>query len=343
VAAEVTAAAAVAGAAVVVGAAAVGDDEEGQAMRIDETHRSLLVASAAFSVALGALPAGAADTPAQKRFARPEEAVRAVVAAARAGDTAAMLALLGPGGEEIVSSGDPVADAAERKRFVAAASERTRLETLDGGEVVVHAGKDDWPLPIPLVKDAEGWRFDTAAGKEELLNRRIGRNELGTIEACRAYVDAQREYAARERTRNGVRAYAQRIRSEAGKHDGLFWEDATGKDESPLGPLFGEAAAEGYVAPEAGTGPQPYHGYFYRVLTAQGAHAPGGARSYLKDGQMTGGFALVAYPAEHGASGLMTFLVGPEGIVYQKDLGEKTAELAKAMTFDPDESWMPVR
>jgi hypothetical protein len=303
--------------------------------------RQLAACAAGLFLASGLVTA--ADEPAQRHFARPEDAVRALVAAARSGDQSALLALLGPDGEPVVSSGDPVADAAGRRQFAARAAERTRLETLADGTVVAHVGKEDWPLPIPLVKDDEGWRFDTPAGKDELLNRRIGRNELATIRSCRAYVDAQREYASRDRGA-GAGVYAQRVRSTDDARDGLYWEDTTGRDESPLGPLFAEAAAEGYAIQGATAGPAPYHGYLYRILTAQGPNAPGGARSYLKDGRMTGGFGLVAWPAEHGQSGVMTFQVGPQGIVYQKDLGPGTAEAVKAIAaFDPDESWTPVR
>jgi hypothetical protein len=288
-------------------------------------------------LALTPLQTAGAET-AQTKFVRPEEAVGALVDAARADDEARLIEILGPESEGVVSSGDPVADRTARQRVVAAAKERKRFETLPSGAVVAHLGNEDWPLPIPLVKDGNEWRFDTAAAREELLNRRIGQNELKAIAASRAYVDAQREYAKLDG------GYAQKIRSEPGKHDGLYWEDQSGKQPSPLGPLFAEASAEGYTTPEPGAGPQPYHGYVYRVLTGQGANAPGGAKSYVKDGKMTGGFALVAHPAEHGSSGVMTFIVGPQGIVYQKDLGAQTTEVAKAMTaFDPDESWTPVR
>ncbi|TMB44301.1 MAG: DUF2950 domain-containing protein [Deltaproteobacteria bacterium] len=299
------------------------------------------------SVALMALAPlhaiAAADITAPKTFASPAEAMRALVAALRKDDQPALIVILGPGSDDLVSSGDPVQDAGERKRVANAAMEHTRLETLASGAVTAHLGKDDWPFPIPLVKDGAEWRFDTAAGHQEVLNRRIGRNELRTLATCRAYVQAQREYASRDRTGAGVGVYAQKVRSDAGKRDGLYWEDSTGSHASPLGPLVAEADAEGYGPHESGE-PQPYHGYVYRILTAQGAHAPGGARNYLRDGKMIGGFALVAYPAQYGSSGIMTFVVGPEGIVYQKNLGEKTGETAKAMAdYDPDDSWTPVR
>jgi Protein of unknown function (DUF2950) len=275
---------------------------------------------------------------AQEHFPSPEAAASALARAVRAGDKDRTRTILGPGSEEIVSSGDPVADAAAGKRFATAAAERTRIEReKDGAIAIMHVGRDDWPLPIPIVKDSDGWRFDTAAGKEELLNRRIGRNELVAIGVSRAYVDAQNEFAKRFHT------YAQTFRSTPGKRDGLYWE-ATDHDVSPLGPLVAEATAEGYHPEQASDAPAPYHGYFFRILTSQGAHAPGGAKSYVKDGQMTGGFALLAWPAEHGVSGVMTFMVGPQGVVFQKDLGEKTAEAAKAITsYDLDTSWEPTK
>jgi hypothetical protein len=301
-----------------------------------------LVASVVVLVTLAS--AHGADTPEQSKFARPEDAMRTLVAAVRANDHAKVTAILGPGSDEMLSSGDPIDDQAAARRFASLATERTRFETLDSGAVIAHIGKDDWPFAIPLAKDGDQWRFDTAAGREELLNRRIGRNELKAVDVAHAYVDAQYEYASRPRNGDGKRAYAQKVRSEPGKKDGLYWEDPTGKQPSPLGPLMAEAEAEGYTRPQGDTSPRPYHGYIYRVLTAQGPKAPGGARNYVADGRMTGGFALLAYPAEYASSGIMTFLVGPSGIVYQKNLGEKTAEAAAAITtYDPDESWTPVR
>ena len=287
---------------------------------------------------------GAAEDAAQTTFASPEEAMRAIVAAVRVDDQAKIDAIMGPGSNDVLSSGDPIDDKAQGRRFAALATERTRFETLDSGAVIAHIGKDDWPFSIPLVKDGDRWRFDMAAGREELLNRRIGRNELKAVAVAHAYVDAQYEYASQPRNGDGKRAYAQKVRSEPGKKDGLYWEDPSGKHPSPLGPLMAEAETEGYGRPAGETAPRPYHGYVYRVLTAQGPHAAGGARNYVNDGRMTGGFALIAYPSEYGSSGVMTFLVGLPGIVYQKNLGEKTAEAAAAITtYDPDDSWTPVR
>lgn len=290
--------------------------------------------------ALMMVAAGLAADQAQPHYKTPEDALRALVGAARAKDHAKITSILGPGSDDVVDSGDPVADAAALKRFVTAAAERTRIETADDAHSVAVLGRDDWPFPIPLVKDEQGWRFDTAAGRDEIINRRVGRNELSAIATARAYVEAQREYAKIA----GQGAFAQKVRSTPGQQDGLYWDDGGGKTTSPLGPLVAEADAEGYAGAQPGEAPRPYHGYYFRILTAQGAGAPGGAKSYVVDGKLTGGFAMVAWPAEYGNSGVQTFVVNQQGIVFQKDLGEKTAEIARAMTaYDPDASWTPVR
>jgi Protein of unknown function (DUF2950) len=303
-----------------------------------------LVLSIGVLLLLSAGAARAEEASGQKTFAKPEEAMRALVAAAKKDDSAAIRAILGPNAEQVLSSGDPVADAADRKWFVNAASRRTAFEKVNDNTMIAQVGAAAWPLAIPLVKSGDTWRFDTAAGADELLNRRIGRNELTAISVARAYVDAQREYAAKDRTGSGAGVYAQKVTSEPGKHDGLYWEETSPADRSPLGSLVADASTEGYSPRQGGESPRPYHGYFYRILTAQGAAAPGGAKSYITDGQMTGGFALVAYPAEYRSSGIMTFIVGPQGIVFQKDLGEKTEELGKTMTeYNPDDTWTPAR
>lgn len=273
-----------------------------------------------------------------EHFPTPDAAAQALDAAIRdTKSTARLAAVLGPDSDEIISSGDPVEDAAARKRYATAAAEHTRIERLDDATAVIHVGHDDWPLPIPIVRDADGWHFDSAAGKQELLNRRIGRNEITAIEVSRAYVAAQKEYASRFHT------FAQTVQSSPGKKDGLYWA-ASDHDVSPLGPLVASATAEGYQLHGPTDPPAPYHGYYFRILTAQGAHAPGGARSYVSDGKMTGGFALLAWPANHGSSGIMSFQVGPQGVVFQKDLGDGTEAAAKAITtYDPDESWEPTR
>jgi DUF2950 family protein len=327
---------------VVAAAVAVGDREEHTML----THSSRPSVRATVIVALVALTgvrAAAAEAPAQKTFPTPADAMHALAKAARTDDKAALLAILGPGSEDVISSGDPIDDRATGQRFAARVAERVRFWTHQSGAVIANIGKEEWPFAIPLVKAGEGWRFDTAAGRDELLNRRIGRNELQAVDVCRTFVKAENEYARLRGAGSGV-VYAQKVRSEPGKQDGLYWDDPTGKNPSPLGPLLAEADAEGYTKPAEGAGPRPFHGYIYRILTGQGAHAPGGAKSYLKDSTMTGGFALLAYPAEHGSSGVMSFIVGPQGLVYQKNLGDKTAEAAKAITaYDPDDSWTPVR
>jgi Protein of unknown function (DUF2950) len=290
--------------------------------------------SVALAVML-ALQCATFAAPAQKTFASLDEAVNALVAALRAADRKALVEILGPQGNPLVWSGDDVADRAAFQRFTAEYDRAHRLEG-GGGKVVLYVGDDDFPFPIPLVPDGSQWLWDTDAGDDELLNRRIGENELSTIQVCLAYVDAQREYYSRGQ---GLLEYAQRLDSTKGKHDGLYWETRPGEPESPLGPLVARARAAGYPLPPP-RGPAPYHGYFYRILLAQGPDAPGGAYDFVVRGHMIGGFALVAYPASYGASGIMTFIVNQDGVVYQKDLGPKTAQAANAMkTYNPDKAW----
>jgi Protein of unknown function (DUF2950) len=275
---------------------------------------------------------------AQQSFKTADEAADALVSAARAGDRKGLLTVLGRDGADIVSSGDPVADASARNRVVEAYDAKHQVVMEGNDKAVLVIGREDWPFPIPLVRKDGSWRFDTAAGREEILYRRIGRNELDAIETCLAYVDAQQEYAERRVAGNGV--YAQRIVSRPGKKDGLYWPAQSSTDESPLGELAASAAAEGY---RAGQQRIPYHGYYYKVLTRQGPNAPGGALDYVVRGNMIGGFALVAYPAEYRNSGVMTFLVNHQGNVYEKDLGPDTARIAAGMTaFNPDNSWRRV-
>jgi hypothetical protein len=277
----------------------------------------------------------AVAAPAQKRFASMDEAVNALVGAVRSADRKALVEILGRQGNPLVWSGDDVADRAAFQRFTTAYDRAHRLEG-GGGKVVLYVGDDDFPFPIPLVPDGPRWRWDTDAGDDELLNRRIGQNELSVIQVCLAYVDAQRDYYSQSK---GLLEYAQRLESTKGKHDGLYWETRPGEPESPLGPLVAGARAAGYPLPPRG-GPVPYHGYFYRILFAQGPDAPGGAYDFVVRGHMIGGFALVAYPASYGVSGIMTFIVNQDGVVHQKDLGPKTAQLAIAMkTYNPDRTW----
>jgi len=304
------------------------------------SSRLSLIASVIFAFALyGTCSAASAK---QKSFASAEEAVKAGIAAAKSDDNKALLAILGDDAKDLISSGDAVLDKANRERFLKAYDEKHQL-VKEGDNYILTVGKEDWPYPIPVVKKGNGWVFDTAQGKEEILNRRIGENELSTIQVLLAIVDAQREYASKDRDGDGVLAYAQKFWSDAGKKNGLHWETKAGEDESPLGPLAAEARVEGYRAASAGAKPRPYHGYYYKILTAQGKNAPGGAYSYLVRDKMIGGFAVIAAPAEYGNSGVMTFLVNHDGVVYEKDLGKNTLELAKKITsFDPDKSWKKV-
>jgi hypothetical protein len=290
---------------------------------------------------LGGVVLGAAAQP--KSFTSAEEAVKAAVAAATRDDDKELLAIFGPGAKDLISSGDAVADRQRRKRFLAAYNERNRISQ-EGETSMVLVGKDDWPFPIPLVKRAEGWVFDTAKGREEVLNRRIGDNELSVIQVSLAYFDAQREYARKDRDGDGLVEYAQKFRSDAGKKNGLYWEAKTAEEVSPLGPFAVRAVKEGYGPNKRADKPAPYHGYYYRILSAQGKDAPGGAYSYLIKGNMIGGFALVAYPAEYGNSGVMTFIINHDGKVFQKNLGKNTASLAQNMKeYNPDSSWTEVK
>lgn len=278
-----------------------------------------------------------------KTFQSAEEAVEAMIDAVSQDDTQELMAIFGSEGEKVISSGDEVADKAGRERFVQAYKEMNKLVRETDTKVTLLVGTEAWPFPIPIVKEGETWRFDTAAGAEELLNRRIGRNELNTIQVCLAYVDAQREYALKDRDGDGKLNYARQVISTEGKKDGLYWEAGEGEAQSPLGPLAAKAAEAGYKARKSGEKPQPYYGYYYKILTAQGENAPGGAYDYVVTGNMIGGFALVAYPAEYGNAGVMSFMVNHEGVVYQKDLGKGTAKKAKKMKlFDPDETWEEV-
>jgi len=276
----------------------------------------------------------------QKTFKSPEEAVKSLMEAVRASDTKEVLAIFGPTWNEIISKVDKVQDKAARDRFMKAYDEMNKLEKETDSKVTLVVGKEEWPFPIPIVKVGESWRFDTKAGKEELLNRRIGRNELNTIQACLTYVDAQREYAMKDWDGDGLLAYAQKFGSTKGKKDGLYWKAKEGEEQSPLGPLAARAVSEGYTGRKPGDKPVAYYGYYYRILKAQGKNAPGGAYDYVVKGKMIGGFALVAYPAEYGSSGIMTFIVNHDGVVYQKNLGSKTAKVASTMkAYDPDEIW----
>jgi len=284
---------------------------------------------------LGCMPAiSQAQQPGQKTFATAEEASGALVAATEANDEQAMLAIFGPDGKQVVSSGDAVADRDMRANFVKKYLEMHRLVNEPNGTTSLVIGAENWPTPIPLVHKGNVWYFDTEAGTKEILYRRVGRNEITTIRVCQELVAAQKDYASQNHNE-----YTQRFFSDAGQHNGLYWKAADGAPQSPIGPLIAAAVKEGYAnIPEGGA--TPFHGYYFHILTAQGHHAPGGSKNYIVRGKMTGGFAFVAYPAEYRSSGVMTFIVGSNGVVYEKDLGKNTEALVKAMAkFNPDSSW----
>ena len=286
-------------------------------------------------VAVVTLAVLSSASQAQQAYPSPEDAAAALVAAVKIGTKTAILQVLGKDAEDIVESGDDVADAETRQRFVAGYEARHSIKTEGNKKAILILGAEDFPFPIPLINNKHGWEFDTSAGRTEILYRRIGRNELDAIQTSLAYVDAQNEYADKDRGQ-GAGVYAQRIISNSGRKDGLFWPASDG-DASPLGELVAQASAEGY---KTGEGRTPYHGYYYRILTQQGPNATGGALNYVVKGKMIGGFALIAWPAEYGNSGVMTFLVNHAGTVYQKDLGGDTTILARRMmSFDPDQTW----
>jgi hypothetical protein len=303
-------------------------------LRFDRMKTMLEIALALFMAASPLTDAAEMGTT----FATPEEASQALATAAAAKDRDALHALFGLDAEDFVAA-DQVQMGNELERFTEAFQAKHLLTPRSDSEMVLEVGKDDWPFPIPLVKEDGRWYFDTNAGKVELLNRRIGRDELATLKTVRAYVEAQREYASRDRMGDEVLQYAQKFASSPGKKDGLYWSPELDGEISPLGPLVAEARNEGY-SKKGSDAPVPYHGYYFKILTGQGSDAPGGAYSYIINGRMIAGFALVAWPAQYGESGIMTFIVNQQGRVYQKDLGPKTDELAPAMTqYDPDSTW----
>jgi hypothetical protein len=278
----------------------------------------------------------------QATFESADKAVDSLVAAVRAQDEVQLKNLLGSEGQEIISSGDPVADKNAQENFLKAYDEKHQLVAGDKGAMTLVVGKADWPLPIPLVQTFGKWHFDTDAGKDEILNRRVGKNELDAIQSCLAILDAQREYVSRDRDANGLREYATRFLSEPGKKNGLYWLTAANEPPSPLGPLAAEAAEEGYTGQNAAPH-TPFHGYRFRILTSQGASAPGGTLDYMVNGKLIGGFAIVAWPAEYGNSGVMTFIMNHEGIVFQCDLGDDTEKSAKTMSsYNPGPDWKKV-
>jgi hypothetical protein len=301
---------------------------------------SRLIPVAGGILSLLLITAGVQAAVPQETFSSPQGAADALARAWRTNSKPDLEKIFGPAGVKLVSSGDEVADKNVKTRLAAAYDAQHCIVSLGEQSALLVIGKEGFPFPIPLAKQGTRWHFDTAAGAEEILDRRIGRNEINAIRVCRAYVEAQRDYAEQDAAAAGLHEYAMKIASSGGKHDGLYWEAKPGEEPSPLGPLIAAAADEGYSVASKTQVLAPYHGYRYRILTAQGPHAPGSARSYIDNGHMTGGFALVAYPAEYGNSGVMTFIVNQDGIVFQKNLGKNTARLARQMTaYDPDRSW----
>jgi hypothetical protein len=284
----------------------------------------------------------AAQQPGQKTFRSAEEATSSFYAAAKKGDEKALLDIVGPAGKGVILSGDPDEDLESRVGFVVKYEEMHRVAKEPDGTMTLYVGAENWPLPIPLVNKNGEWYFDTDAGRQEIVFRRIGKNELTAIQACHELVDAQKNYYAKERQGGSAKQYAQKFVSDEHRHNGLYWWGADDEFASPLNPLIASAGKNNSQNKQSDD-PMPFSGYYFRFLTSQGSNAPGGAKSYIVNGMMTGGFAFVAYPAEYGSSGVMTFIVDQHGTVYQKDLGSKTIDLAAAMTqFDPDPTWEKV-
>ncbi|MGB8442630.1 MAG: DUF2950 domain-containing protein [Candidatus Acidiferrales bacterium] len=279
----------------------------------------------------------------QKTFSSPSEAVKNLMDAARSGDPAQLVPTIGPQAGALIASGDLGAAKQVLANFVKAYNEKHAISSEAQGFEFLQVGKGDWPFPFPIVRDGETWYFDIDRGNEEILDRRVGRNELGAIAVCEGFVQSQKDYAAKGHDGNSHGIYAQQFHSDPGKQNGLYWPVSKGQPESPMGPLVASAALENSSQQSAGD-PAPYYGYFYKILTAQGPDAPGGEKSYIVDGKLTGGFALIAYPAKYASSGVMTFIVNQDGIVYQQDLGEQTTDLAsKITTYNPDSSWQPTQ
>ena len=309
------------------------------------TKRGMVLSTGLLIMAIQGMLAGCSKsrTPSVRAFATPDDAANAVLAAANSGDrTAAVLAIFGPGSNDLISSGDPVQDKEAIDAFVARYDVMHRWRRMPDDSQILLVGADNFAFPIPLKKKSDGkWVFDTVAGREEVLNRRIGRNELAVIEICRAVTQAETEYHSQTHDGEATKQYALKFISDPGKHNGLYWDSSEGQPQSPLGPMAAYATAEGYaVKPDAHV---PFHGYFFHMLTGQSNKAHGGAKKYIVDEKMVGGFAFVAYPAQYGNSGVTSFMINQEGILLEKDLGKNTTALVTAMTeFDPDEGWTPV-
>jgi hypothetical protein len=302
------------------------------------TRRTVLCCA----LTLAVLGIGAsAQSPTATVFPSPEDAVKALADTVKKGDVDALLAIFGTDGKDLVASSDPATARMNRQIFAVAFKEQWHLADGDANHQTLVIGNENWPFPVPLIKEANGWRFDSAAGKEEIIARRIGQNELAAIDTAHAYVSAQHRYAAEGHDGNQPGAYAMQFQSDAGKHNGLYWPAAHGQKRSPLGDLLAQAAEERQAS---GAERVPLHGYYFKILTAQGSAAKGGAKGYVAKNRMTGGFALIAWPAQYDVTGVMTFIVNQDGIVRQKDLGPQSAELArKVTTYNPDASWQLVK
>ncbi|HEY7291038.1 MAG TPA: DUF2950 domain-containing protein [Vicinamibacterales bacterium] len=306
--------------------------------------RAAVVAASACALA-ALLSIGLSAQPAPHRvFATPEAAVQALIDTVKAGNLDELIAIFGPDSRDLVASSDPATGRENREVFTVAAAERWHLVDDKPNRKTLVIGNEDWPFPVPLAKTAAGWLFDTAAGKEEVIDRRIGQNELAAIDTCHAYVTAQHRYAQSGHDGRPEGLYAATFNSDPGKENGLYWPAVHPHKLSPLGDLLAQAAQDGRPVDPNRAEPAPYNGYYFKILTAQGAHVSGGAKSYIKDGNMSGGFALVAWPAQYNATGVMTFLVDQSGVVHEKDLGTATDATVKQMTaYNPDASWHPVR
>jgi hypothetical protein len=348
---SVAAAEADSGAAVAAGVAAADDGE--MSIRRHEmfgNNYKISLLTGVVSLAVLSAPAGfaiaeeARSAVSQLTYMTPEDGFHALVSAVQANDKVALREILGPASDDLLSSGDPVDDQNARERFLTAYQAKSQITRMGINVATLNIGMDSWDFPIPLTKTGNAWRFDTESGREELINRRVGRNELNAIQACLAFVDAQRDYASGDHSGDGVLQYAQRFISTPGKEDGLYWPKSDGKAESPLGDLFAQASVSGYQVASASENTSSeksvLYGYKYQILTSQGPAARGGSYDYVIGGKMIGGFAMIAYPAEYGVAGVMTFMVNHDGEVYQKDLGPETEVLAPAIRrFNPDRTW----
>lgn len=306
------------------------------------TIRICIIGCAVFYLALcmfGTQGFAASKSVKQVSFNSPEEASKAIVEAAKKQDRKEMLAIFGPAAKGLILTDDKAVDKDLYDQFVAAYDEKNRIDVSSDKKAFLYIGNNEWPFPVPIVKKGNKWMFDTQQGKSEILKRRIGRNELDTVQSCLAYVDAQKDYARM----TGKNEYARRFISDPGTHNGLYWETKDTEEPSPLGIFMARARKEGLAIPKKSEKPVPYHGYYYRIITAQGKNAPGGAKNYISDGKMTGGYALIAHPAQYGTTGVMTFIINQDGVVYEKNLGKNTEKTAEKITsFDPDKSWNKV-